>query len=404
MGFPTKLQLIKRKASQQWYVNFPSALAQAMDFAPGEVVEWAAEDRSQLVLNRPQAPPSPLKKLSLPPPRPARTPLLRSLPRLPGPRRPAPRRRKTEPRPQRRGPHLAGAVLCWYQQALESRLARNRVGILRLSPMPIEYHEENRLSWNAATTRHRSHRPKLIELYKTGHNNLHREEIELLGEIRGRKLVHLQCNDGQDTLSISRHLGAIALGVDISDTAIELARKLSAETQIPAEFVRADLFDWFDSNQARFDVAYTSYGALIWISNLTRWANGVAACLKPGGRFVLVEFHPFAYVFDFDWTPHFDYMGGKRSHSEGVGDYVGDDFEGQFRNPHPAHEFSWGVAEVVSALLGAGLRLEDLREYPYSNGWRCFPEMRAGEHRRMYLPDDKPCLPLMFSVVARKPE
>lgn len=62
MGFPTKLQLIKRKASQQWYVNFPSALAQAMDFAPGEVVEWAVEDRSQLVLNRPQAPPSPLKK------------------------------------------------------------------------------------------------------------------------------------------------------------------------------------------------------------------------------------------------------------------------------------------------------------------------------------------------------
>jgi hypothetical protein len=62
MGFPTKLQCIKRKSSQQWYVNLPSALAQAMDFAPGEVVEWAVEDHTQLVLNRPQAPPSPLKK------------------------------------------------------------------------------------------------------------------------------------------------------------------------------------------------------------------------------------------------------------------------------------------------------------------------------------------------------
>lgn len=62
MGFPTKLQLIKRKASRQWYVNFPSALAQAMEFAPGELVEWAVEDRTQLVLNRPQAPPSSLKK------------------------------------------------------------------------------------------------------------------------------------------------------------------------------------------------------------------------------------------------------------------------------------------------------------------------------------------------------
>ena len=62
MGFPTKLQLIKRKRSQQWYVNFPSALAQAMDFGPGEVVEWTVEDRTQLLLNRPQAPRSGLKK------------------------------------------------------------------------------------------------------------------------------------------------------------------------------------------------------------------------------------------------------------------------------------------------------------------------------------------------------
>lgn len=62
MGFPTKLQTIRRKASQQWYVNFPSALAQAMEFAPGEMVEWSVEDRTQLVLNRPQAPPSSLKK------------------------------------------------------------------------------------------------------------------------------------------------------------------------------------------------------------------------------------------------------------------------------------------------------------------------------------------------------
>ena len=62
MGFPTKVQLIKRKASEQWYINFPSAVAQAMEFTRGEVVEWIIEDKSQLVLNRPQAPPSALKK------------------------------------------------------------------------------------------------------------------------------------------------------------------------------------------------------------------------------------------------------------------------------------------------------------------------------------------------------
>lgn len=62
MGFPTKLQRINRKSSQQWYVNLPSAVAQAMDFTSGEIVEWAIEDRTQLVLNRPNAPASTLKK------------------------------------------------------------------------------------------------------------------------------------------------------------------------------------------------------------------------------------------------------------------------------------------------------------------------------------------------------
>ena len=62
MGFPTKVQLIKRKKSEQWYINFPSAVAQAMEFARGEIVEWIVEDKSQLVLRRRDAPPSALKK------------------------------------------------------------------------------------------------------------------------------------------------------------------------------------------------------------------------------------------------------------------------------------------------------------------------------------------------------
>ena len=63
MGFPTKVQLIDRKNSRQWYINFPSALAQAMEFSRGKLGEWFVESKNQLVLNRPQAPPSVLKKL-----------------------------------------------------------------------------------------------------------------------------------------------------------------------------------------------------------------------------------------------------------------------------------------------------------------------------------------------------
>lgn len=62
MGFPTKVQLIKRKASEQWYINFPSAVAQAMEFQRGETVEWIVEDKAQLVLRRLTPPPSARKR------------------------------------------------------------------------------------------------------------------------------------------------------------------------------------------------------------------------------------------------------------------------------------------------------------------------------------------------------
>lgn len=65
MGFLTKVQLIKRKASEQWYINFPSAIAQAMEFSRGETVEWLIEDKALLALRRPDAPPPVLKKTPL---------------------------------------------------------------------------------------------------------------------------------------------------------------------------------------------------------------------------------------------------------------------------------------------------------------------------------------------------
>lgn len=62
MGFPTKIQLIKRAKSEQWYINFPSAVAQAMEFDKGEIVEWVIEDKQNMLLKRAAADTDPLKK------------------------------------------------------------------------------------------------------------------------------------------------------------------------------------------------------------------------------------------------------------------------------------------------------------------------------------------------------
>ena len=111
-----------------------------------------------------------------------------------------------------------------------------------------DLHEDNRVSWNLATEAHNSHKHDQAAFFRAGGSTLFPDEIELLGDLRGKSLLHLQCNAGQDTLSLAR-LGAAVTGVDISDTAIAFARQLSSDTEIPASFERADIFDWLAATE-----------------------------------------------------------------------------------------------------------------------------------------------------------
>lgn len=280
-------------------------------------------------------------------------------------------------------------------------------------------HEQNRRSWNAATRAHNSHKADQAKFYREGGNKLYPEEIALLGDLSGMSIVHLQCNSGQDTLSM-RQLGAEkVLGIDISDEAISFARRLSADSGVEAAFMRADVYDWLASatrGDERWDVVFCSYGALIWLSDLTAWASGIAAILRPGGRFVTVEYHPIEMMFDEASRHRMPYSthGRPVTWEDGVTDYVAesrpvipppgwvDGVQG-FQNPHVAHEFHWGTSEIITSLLAAGLRLEHFREYDYCNGFRPYKEMKDLGGRRWTVPDGTPSVPFMYSLVARKP-
>jgi SAM-dependent methyltransferase/ribosomal protein S18 acetylase RimI-like enzyme len=283
--------------------------------------------------------------------------------------------------------------------------------------MGNDLHEANRLSWNAATVAHNSHKGDQAAFFRAGGSTLYPEEIGLLGDVAGLELLHLQCNSGQDSLSLAR-LGARVTGVDISDEAIAFATRLSEESGIAASFERSDLFEWFERAVAdgrRFDRVFASYGTICWLSDLGVWARGIADVLRPGGRFAFIEFHPFAMVFDPGWKPHYDYAPKNPVAEAGVGDYVADSGTGLaiggyqegvvgFTNPHPSFEFNWGIADVIQALIDSGLRIERLTEYPYANGWVGFEGMRDLGDRRMAPPATMPSLPLMYSIAAAKPE
>lgn len=300
-----------------------------------------------------------------------------------------------------------------------------RVGALDASTADARkrIHEENRLSWNEATKAHNSHKADQVKFFRDGGQTMFPEEIELLGDLAGKSVLHLQCNAGQDTLSIKQLGAAKVTGVDISDEAIDFAQKLSADSGLEATFHRADVYDWLAGAakaDERWDIVFCSYGAICWLSDLGTWAMGFAALLKPGGRFVTIDFHPVMGMFDPQMRHYFPYSshGATATWDEGVSDYVAESgaiitpsgWEGgvkDFANPHPVHEFAWGLAEVITSLLEAGLVIEHCREYDYSNGFRPFEGMREIDggrpSGRWTAPEGVPSVPLMYSIAARKP-
>lgn len=275
--------------------------------------------------------------------------------------------------------------------------------------------EETRQSWNVATRAHNAHKqaqgPWLRE-----NSTLFPEELGLLGDVSGQQLLHLCCNSGQDTVSLAKHHGALCTGVDFSDEALSTARALAAEAGAEVSFQQDEAVHFVESTTARFDVVFGSYGFLPWMRDLPRLLRGIRRVLRPGGRFVVLEFHPMAWSFDEGFRLRDPYF-TDQPFSEPVSDYVGNaggalspsghqETVEPYHNPHRAHAFQQPTAEIVMAVLGAGLALEGLYEWPYSNGCRIHdglvPMGAEGlPARRFTTPPGVPSLPLMLGLLAR---
>lgn len=286
-----------------------------------------------------------------------------------------------------------------------------------------DLHEANRRSWDVATAVHNQHKQAQAEWLRAGNELLFTEDYALLGPLSGKTLLHLQCNSGQDTLCLARR-GATVTGVDISEEAIAFARGLSRDSGIPGSFERADIYDWLPQAAAegrRFDIVYSSYGWLGWLSDLRAWARGVASVLRPGGQLVVLEFHPFLWMFDADRRLAYPYFGAAQGevidNPEGVGDYVAAAGEAlapsgfvetpsKFSNPHPVHEFAWTIADLLAAVREAGLEVERFEEWDYANGCRPYNDLVAVDDedgRRWTSAPGQPRFPLMLGLRARKP-
>lgn len=259
--------------------------------------------------------------------------------------------------------------------------------------------EANRRLWDAWTEVHEDSEFYAVDAFRAGETSLQSIELQHLGDaVAGRRLLHLQCHFGLDTLSWAR-LGADVVGVDLSPKAIRLARTLAEELDIPACFIESDVLDLRSRLDDTFDIVYTSYGVLDWLSDLDRWARVVADSLVPGGTFFMVEFHPLAGLLgDNGRTLEHPYFPRREPlRFEEKGSYA--DTEA----PVEGESVVWphSLSEIFMALLGAGLRLDAFHEYAESP-YDCFPFTKEVEPGRAVIPNLEHSVPLVYSLRATK--
>lgn len=258
--------------------------------------------------------------------------------------------------------------------------------------------QKNRQLWDQWSRIHVESKFYDLPSFKKGATSLNNLEMEELGNVQGRSILHLQCHLGLDTISLAR-MGATVAGVDFSENAVTEARELADFMEVNAEFIQSDIYELRGKISKKFDLVFTSYGVIVWLPDLVEWAKTISFHLKPGGIFYMAEFHPILWMFDEEYkqiTYPYDTRGSFLEFSD-ASSYAAPEI------PLRNREYNWqhGLGSVINALIGAGLQIDYLNEHYYSP-YPVFPEaVEVGKSKWIH-GQLKENIPYVFSIRAKK--
>ncbi|MFJ3952243.1 class I SAM-dependent methyltransferase [Streptomyces libani] len=265
----------------------------------------------------------------------------------------------------------------------------------------------NQANWDARTPVHVASEFYGLDGSRTAEDWFAPFEWTDLGELAGREVLHLQCHLGTETAAFAERGAAHTVGLDFSAAAVAEARRHAEEGGRTMEFVQADVHRAPEAlGGRRFDVVYTGKGALCYLPDLTAWAGIVSSLLRPGGMFYLVEFHPLLDSLGPAGGPdqqelllRNDYLGGRGPlRSDTPCTYTdGPPVQGATTS----YEWRHGLGEVISAVIGAGLTVELVRETELLP-WKRFDAMVPAENGWWRLPPSEPIVPLLYALRAVK--
>ncbi len=262
----------------------------------------------------------------------------------------------------------------------------------------MNYKEINRKSWNQRVDVHMESEFYDMKGFLSGKSSLNIIELELLGDLRGKEILHLQCHFGQDTISLARE-GASVTGIDLSDKAIQRAQELASQCDVDASFIQCDLYDLPKHLDRQFDIVFASYGTIGWLPDLKKWAGIVSRYLKPKGQFIFVEFHPFVWMFDEDFKRiQYNYFNTGSIVEIEKGTYA--DKKARI-NPQSV-VWNHSLSEILNSLINCGLAINSLDEYDYSP-YNCFNHTIESSPKKFRIKHLENKIPMVFAIEAIKP-
>jgi ubiquinone/menaquinone biosynthesis C-methylase UbiE len=262
------------------------------------------------------------------------------------------------------------------------------------------YFAANQNLWNERVASHMASDFYRVADFRAGKTSLNAIELNALGDVRGKSLLHLQCHFGLDTLSWARE-GATVTGVDFSGEAIKAAEKLRDEMKLNGNFIECNIYDLPEKSGKQFDIVFTSYGTIGWLPDLDKWAKIVSQFLKPGGIFLIVDFHPFLWMFDEQLRElKYSYFNDAVIVSEINGSYAD---EAERKEQPKKTEYGWNhnFAEVTGALLKQGLQITAFEEFPYSP-YNCFENLIQRQDGMWIHKTHGEKFPMLYSIKAVK--
>lgn len=262
----------------------------------------------------------------------------------------------------------------------------------------------NRRNWDERAAIHARDQTGgyMLDRFRAGEDALHAIEAAELGEISGKRVLHLQCHIGRDTLCLARR-GAMVTGLDFSAVALEIARRLSEETGIKAHFVQGTVDEAPRLTAGPFDLVYTTWGTICWLPDMTVWAKAIASVLAPGGELYFADVHPSFLAMDERdgrLVPTYDFQTPADRPLEFVSakTYTGDP---TIMINQSTREWIHSLSTILGALIDAGLTIVMFHEHEVLP-WQGVSSLVPASARLWRLPDNHPRMPLSVSVRAKK--